>query len=600
MPTNLLARLTETKSLLGKLWHLTKPYWFARDKAEIKLFRLSFHVPERWIAWSLLVVIITASIASVYMSKLFNDWYGRFYDALQHKQAAAYYHELWYFTVLAFIYIVVAVYQIWLQQLLTIRWRRWLTDIYYRDWLSDRTYYRMELTNGGTDNPEQRIQQDVGTFTSQTLSIALGLLSNVMTLVTFSVILWGLSGSLAIPFLGGLEIPGYMFWAALVYAVFGSYLTYWVGRPLVRINFMLERYNADFRFQMSRVREHAESVALYNGEGDETRRLRGAFGRIYQTWWALMTYNKRLMWLTSFYGQAAVVFPFLVGAPRYLAGQIQLGALMQIVSAFGQVQGSLSWFVNSFADLASWKATVDRLTTFADNMAAAKKAQATEHGFDRETGAAGVLSLASAQVRLPEGQVILKDLDLEIDRGDRVVLQGPSGSGKTTLFRVLAGLWPFGSGRIRLPAGARTLFLPQKPYLPTGTLREVLSYPDRPDAHADDNLRQALEAVRLPHLRNRLGDVESWSMTLSPGEQQRLAFARAFLFKPDWIFLDEATSALDDQVEALLYTTLRERLPNATVVSIAHKASVARFHDRRIVIDPATGTVHPQAIGSVA
>jgi putative ATP-binding cassette transporter len=600
MPTNLLSRLTETKSLLGKIWHLARPYWFTRDIAEIKLLWLRFRVPERWIASTLLLVIIAASIASVYISKLFNDWYGRFYDALQNKNADAYYHELLYFSVLAFIYIVIAVYQIWLQQLLTIRWRRWLTDVYYRDWLADRTYYRMELTNGGTDNPEQRMQQDVGTFASQTLSITLGLLSNIMTLGTFSVILWGLSGSFTIPVMGGLEIPGYMFWAALLYAVVGSYLTYWVGRPLVRINFMLERYNADFRFQMSRIREHAESVALYGGERDETRRLRGAFGRIYETWWNLMTYNKRLMWLTSFYGQAAVIFPFLVGAPRYLAGQIQLGALMQIVSAFGQVQGSLSWFVNSFADLASWKATVDRLTTFADNMAAAKQAQMTDRGFDLASTGADALTLAGAQVRLPEGRVILKDLDLEIDRGERVVLQGPSGSGKTTLFRVLAGLWPFGNGRVRLPAGARVLFLPQKPYLPLGSLREVLSYPDRPDSHDDDALKEALQVVQLPHLRDRLGEVESWSMTLSPGEQQRLAFARAFLFRPDWIFLDEATSALDETVEALLYRTLRERLPDATVISITHKPSVLQFHDRRIVIDPATQTLRPAALPAPA
>ena len=317
--------------------------------------------------------------------------------------------------------------------------------------------------------------------------------------------------------------------------------------------------------------------------------------------WSYMGANKRLMWLTTFYGQAAVIFPFLVGAPRYFAGQIQLGALMQIVSAFGQVQDALSWFVSSFADLASWKATVDRLTTFADAMAAAKQAQATDQGFDLSPTGVNALTLDGAQVRLPEGQVILEDLDLEIDRGERVVLQGPSGSGKTTLFRVLAGLWPFGSGRVRLPAGARVLFLPQKPYLPLGSLREVLSYPDRPEAHDDDaGFRAALDLVQLPHLRDRLDDVESWSMTLSPGEQQRLAFARAFLFQPDWIFLDEATSAVDEAVEALLYNALREQLPNATVVSIAHKPSVVRFHDRRIVIDPATRTVRAAAIPAPA
>jgi vitamin B12/bleomycin/antimicrobial peptide transport system ATP-binding/permease protein len=581
MTRKLSSRLAAAHGFLAKLWKLTAPYFWSE---------------ERWSARGLLAIVIGGNVFLVYLSKLLNEWNARFFNALQDKNMEAFWAELRYFVVIALIFIVVAVYRVWFRQMLQIRWRRWLTAVYYRDWLAERTYYRMELTGTSTDNPEQRIEEDCNVFTGQTLVIVLDLLSQILMLVTFTSILWGLSGSITVPIFGGIEVPGYMMWVAVAYAAIGSVLTYKIGRPLVRVNFNLQRYNADFRYRMVRVRENAESIALYRGEPDEERRLAGAFGRIFGTWWDLMRYNKRLTWFTAFYAQAANVFPFIVASPRYFMGEIPLGVLTQTAGAFGQVQGSLSWFVDIWPTLAEWKATIDRLTTFGESMEGTRRATAATSGFVVEHVADGPLRLEDVEVALPNGRILLDHVDLEVRHGDRLVIQGPSGSGKTTLFRVLAGLWPYGRGSIQLPKDARALFLPQKPYLPVGTLRETLCFPDRPDAYDLAAIRDALAATGLEHLAGRLDEERSWSAILSPGEQQRLAVARALLLRPDWLFLDEATSALDETMEAMLYGLLRERLSGATMVSIAHKPSVIAFHDRRLVIDPAARRLRTEPV----
>jgi putative ATP-binding cassette transporter len=582
-----LTRIANAHSFLSKLWVLSKPYWFAEERQVLGLWGYSVSVKEAWIARGLLALIVGLSVAAVYMSKLINAWNARFFNALQDRNAEAFWSELQYWVVLVAILIVALVYRLWLTQLLTIRWRRWLSEVYFRDWLADRTYYRMELTSQGTDNPEQRIEQDCATFAQQTLSISLGLLLQIMTLITFATVLWNLSGSFVLPIFGGIEIPGYMMWAAVLYAMVGSLATYLIGRPLVQVNFQLERYNADFRYRMVRIRENAESIALYRGEADEERRLRSAFGRIFETWWSLMKYNKRLTWLTSFYGQAASIFPFIVAAPQYFAGKIQLGVLTQTADAFAQVQSSLSWFVDTYAQLAAWKAGVDRLTTFSEAMVRAKQ-EAAKTAFEASPQTTPDLTLEGVDVRLPNGALLLQGVDLTIRQGESVLLRGPSGSGKTTLFRVLAGLWPFGHGRIRLPRDARVLFLPQKPYLPMGTLREVLSYPETPGHYTDEACREALEACALEHLVARLDETANWSLVLSGGEAQRLAFARALLYRPNWLFLDEASSALDEPTERRMYALLAQRLAGATVISVAHRPAVEALHARQLVVDPTT------------
>jgi putative ATP-binding cassette transporter len=409
-------------------------------------------------------------------------------------------------------------------------------------------------------------------------------------------VLWELSGGFVLPIFGGITVPGYMMWAAVAYAVAGSWATYVIGRPLVRINFALERYNADFRYRMVRIRENSESIALYHGEPVEQRRLSGAFTRIFATWWAYMKYNKRLTWLTSFYGQAAVIFPYIVAAPQYFAGKIGLGVLTQTADAFGQVQGALSWFVDTYTQLAAWKATIDRLTTFGEAMVTAKRS-AHLTGFVMRPQAKPEVAFDGVDLNLPDGTPLLRNVDLALRQGEAVVLRGPSGSGKTTLFRALAGLWPYGRGRIATPpADARVLFLPQKPYLPIGTLKDALCYPDPSDPVPEQEARDALEACGLWHLARRLNETANWSLVLSGGEQQRLGFARALVYQPDWLFLDEATSALDETAERHMYELLRRRLPHATVVSIAHRSGVVAFHDRQITVDPAGQRVVSEAV----
>ena len=445
----------------------------------------------------------------------------------------------------------------------------------------------MELTRQGADNPEQRIEQDCFNFTKQTLSLTLELILQVMTLVTFAVVLWNLSSDLVLPVFGGLAVPGFLMWVALAYALVGSLATYFVGRPLVRVNFMLERYNADFRYRMTRIRENAESIALYRGERDEGRGLEAAFARVYGTWWANMKYTKRLSWLTNGYRQAVVVLPIVLVAPSYFAGRIAFGVLQQTLDAFDQVQKALSWFVEFYTQLAEWKAVVDRLTGFSEAMVAAKEA-AAQTAFVASPPQPRQLKLEDVEVRLPGGEPLLEHVDVTVQQGESIALVGPSGSGKTTLFRVLAGLWPFGRGRVSLPKDARILFLPQKPYLPIGTLEEALSYPDTAGLHTNEACREILEACAMGHLVPRLDETANWSLVLSGGEQQRLAFARALLYRPDWLFLDEASSALDAPTERRMYELLRQRLPGATVISIAHKPEVVALHRRSVVIDPAS------------
>ena len=578
-----LQRLQTARAFGSKLWVLVRPFWVS---------------DERWPARGLLALLIGLNLGIVYLNVRFNEWYGVFYDALQNKNYAVYQQQLLVFTGLAVAYIIVAVYQIYFRQMLEIRWRRWLTGQYLGDWMSRRAFYRMELKDYGTDNPEQRIQEDMRLLTDNTLRLSLGLLSAVVTLVSFLAILWTLSGPLSVRLARtALTIPGYMVWVAFVYAFFGSLLTHRIGWPLRLINFNQQRFEADFRYRMTRIRENAESIALYGGEHDERRNLDGSFGNIWQNWWRLMRRQKTLTWFTSFYGQAAIIFPFLVGAPRYFSGAIQLGGLIQISSAFGQVQGALSWFIDAYPQLADWRATVDRLTSFGAAIERSGEDAAAKDAILVEQTGTPALEVTGLELAVPTGRVLLKNINERIEAGEKVLISGPSGSGKTTLFRAFAGLWPFGRGTVRIPAAARILFLPQKPYLPLGMLKGAVCYPRDADDVSDATAYEVLDACRLGHLGERLDESANWSLVLSAGEQQRLAFARVLINRPDWIFLDEATSAVDEEMERHLYQVLRERLPNATVISIAHRPTVAAFHQRRLQLEPDRQVITASPIG---
>ncbi|MBI2960897.1 MAG: ABC transporter ATP-binding protein/permease [Betaproteobacteria bacterium] len=570
----------DARTFLGKVWKLTRPYWFSE---------------ERWRARGLLAAILALTLGLVYLAVLFNDWNRQFYNSLEQKNFADFKDLLLYFSFLAAIYITAAVYKIYLTQMLEMRWRVWLTREYVGEWLDKQVYYRMELVNQGTDNPDQRIAEDLRLFTDGTLNLSLGLLTSVVTLASFIAILWNISGPLVF-MLGASEItiPGYMVWAAVLYAVVASVLTHTIGRPLIDLNFQKERREADFRFSMVRLREHAEGVALYRGEEPEQRGLLERFELIRANWWELMRYTKRLTYFTAGYTQIAIIFPFMVAAPRFFAGAITLGGLTQIASAFGEVQGALSWFVNTYATLAGWKASVERLLTFQSALQNAMRETKEAKGIRVAQAAAPALGAEHLDLALPgidgrAGRIILADTSFRIEPGTRVLVTGPSGSGKSTLFRALAGIWPFGRGQVTVPAGARVLFLPQKPYLPIGTLRDAVSFPAPSGAFSDETIRKTLADCRLESFAGRLDEAGNWAMSMSGGEQQRLAIARALLNRPDWLFLDEATSALDEATEAHLYRLMREHLSQATLVSIAHRPAVAAFHDRRFELRPYAG-----------
>ena len=581
----LAAKWIATRQQTQRVWALSKPYFSSEHK---------------WQARSLLLAIVALNLGLVYMNVLFNDWNKLFYDALQDKNATVFWQQLGRFSYLAFAFIVIAVYKFYLTQLLEIRWRAWMTGHYLQRWLSNQAFYRFELsryapgtltgaTSATPDNPDQRIQEDIGQFTGLTLSLSMGLLNSVVTLGSFVGILWTLSGGFTFHFQGSeYVISGFMVWMALLYSAAGSVLTHYIGRPQIALNFQQQKVEADFRHRMVRVREYSESIALDRGETVEHAQLELRFGRVLANYLALIGAQKRLVWFTSFFGQAAVVFPFLVAAPRFFSGAIQLGELMQISSAFGQVQGALSWFVDSYSNLANWRATTDRLTSFeAAFQALAPVAPA-------DPAPAGIAVRGSdLTVALPTGAVLLAHTQLQVAAGDSVLLSGPSGSGKSTLFRTLAGIWPFASGAVE--RAADTMFLPQRPYFPDGPLRDALAYPETASHYADADLQQALVDALLPQLAGQLDRSDAWSQKLSGGEQQRLAFARVLLKKPQWVFADEATSALDAAAEATLYQRLQALVAqrNGGLVSIAHRPGVAAFHQRQWVLEP-------QAAGSAA
>jgi putative ATP-binding cassette transporter len=560
--------LLRTGSFLKRVWRLAAPYW----KSE-----------ERAMAWFLLAAVIGLALGIVYLDVLFNYWNRDFYNALQAKSFPDFKDLLLYFGLLAALIILGSIYRIYLTQMLQMRWRAWLTRAYLDDWMRDRAYYRLELERTATDNPDQRIAEDLNKFTAGTLSLGLGLLTSVVTLVSFAVILWTISGSLEVP-VGGttIVVPGYMLWAAVLYAVVGSVLAHFVGRRLIGLNFVQERYEADFRFTLVRFRENAEGIALYHGEAAEKQALLTRFGAVITNWWQLMQATKRLNAYSYGYAQIAIVFPFVVAAPRYFSGEIDLGTLMQIGTAFASVQGALSWFVSSYSTIAEWKASVDRLLTFHGSLENAQAHERAGDGVHAEPADTREVSVEALDLVLPNGRAIVADAALTLRPGERVLVTGPSGSGKSTLFRALAGIWPYGRGRVRVPRGAKLLFLPQKPYIPIATLRAAVAYPGAPDAFSDEAIRGVLAAVQLDPLAARLDEVGNWSMVLSGGEQQKLAVARALLQRPEWLFLDEATSAMDEATERHVYETIRERLPDATLVSIAHRAAVAEHHARRI------------------
>jgi len=563
-------------STLAIVWRIASPYFYSED---------------RWPGRILLAAVIAIELSIVGINVLLNSWNATFYNALQDKDWNTFIYQLGYFSVLATAYILLAVYQLYLNQWLQIRWRRWLTRTYLDRWLVGANHYRMQLLGDAADNPDQRIAEDVKQFIDAgptgigILPIGLGLLNSIVTLGSFAVILWNLSGAAPLHLFGmAWAIPGYLFWAALLYAIVGTIFTHLVGRPLTVLNYQQQRYEADFRFNLVRVRENSEQIAMLDGEQAERERLLTRFGNVVVNWMAIMSRQKKLTFLTAGYSQVSVVFPFIVVSPAYFAGAIQLGGLMQTASAFGSVQSALSYFVTAYRQLAEWRAVVERLDGFDQSIANARAAATTPPVITLSPGDAKAVGFKDLAVRLPTGMPLVSASNISIKLGEHVLVSGPSGSGKSTLLRALAGVWPFGDGTITVPKDARMMILPQRPYFPIAPLAAAVAYPAEPGSFDASKVAELIATVGLPSLVSRIEEEAHWNRMLSLGEQQRLNIARALLYAPDYLFLDEATASLDEPAEAALYQLLEQTLAGTTIVSIGHRATLAAFHNRRLAL----------------
>ena len=567
-------KFTLSRQFFKDVWYLTKSYWQSEEKKK---------------AFWLLTCIIALTFGVVFMLVQLNTWNNSFYSALQNYDAEKISSELIHFSWLAAIYIILAVYSYYLQQTLILHWRRWLTTRFIDIWLQNKTYYNLQMFGKDTDNPDQRISEDVRQFVEMTLGFAIGILKSLCTFISFVFILYQLSGPLSFSFMGKTwTIHGYMLWASLLYSILGTYITHVVGRKLVKLNFIQQRYEADFRFSMIRLRESAESVAFYRGEAQEGKVFKNRFKLLLDNFWQLVNKQKQLVFLNSGYSQIAIIFPFVVAMNRYLAKEVSLGGLMQVASAFGRVQDSLSYFVDMYSSIAQWQAVVMRLTYFGRHMHEVSQ-QAEQFHVERFATSEAV-SVEQMQVNLPDDAVLLQDINFTLQPGRNVLIKGVSGSGKSTLLRALAGIWPFVTGKINLPKTEELMFIPQKPYIPLGSLREALLYPGKKPL-SDEELLYLLDLCQIGYLRDKLDLVADWSHVLSVGEQQRLAFVRAHIQEPKWLFLDEATSALDEDTEAAMYALLAERLTQTTLVSIGHRSTLNKYHELMLVIDKQTKSV---------
>ncbi len=556
----------EKRNLFRGFWTLFKSYWTSEEKCK---------------AIGLLAVVIGLNLAMVWFLVQINEWYKDFYSALQEYKSESFWDLIGQFTFLAFCYIMIAVYAVYLRQLLQIRWRTWMTKNYLNAWMNGQTYYHLQ---NSTDNPDQRISEDIGSFVNLTLQLIIGFLRQITTLVAFSFVLWELSGEFTLN-LGGTDfiIYGYMFWFSLIYSGVGTFLVHQVGKKLIGLEFDQQKYEADFRFGMMRVRENAESIAFYRGENSEMEGFTARFKNVIENFRRLMTKTKHLNFYVNGYAQIAVIVPLLLAAPRYFSKQIDLGGLMQTVSAFGRVQDALSFFVDSYATLASLGAVINRLDGFTEHVEEVQKVKTKVEKSD-----AAELTISDLNISLPTGKQLLNKLSFSLENSKSLIVTGASGCGKSTLLRTLAGIWAYAEGKISVPQGSKIMFLPQKPYLPLGTLRRALVYPSaEKDAPSDEKLVEVLKAVDLPNLTDKLDVADDWSRILSGGEKQRLAFARVLLAEPNYIFLDEATSALDEPRELEMYQTLKEKLPSVTIISVGHRSTLYQVHDTELKLDGA-------------
>ncbi len=558
-------------STLATIWRLSVPYYRSED---------------RWPGRLLLGAVVAIELSVVAINVALSYWYNAFYTTLQDRNWDSFVKDVLVFCALASVFTVLVVYQNYLNLWLQIRWRRWMTQTYLRQWLNTANHYRMQMLGDSADNPDQRIAEDLQMFVQNTLSIGLGLINSVVSMFSFVVILWTLSEKAPLHLFGvNISIPGYLVWAALIYAVIGTILTHLIGWRLIPLNFKQQRFEADFRFNLVRTRENSEQIAALHGEAAERERLTDRFANVVTNWIAIMKRQKKLTFFTQSFSQAATIFPYLMAGPAYFAGLMQLGDLMQTATAFNSVQTALSYFVTTYQSIAQYQAVVQRLNGFEKAIEAGRAAALTPPVIEvLPADDAKAFTIDQLHVRLPNHEALVDAEHLTLSPGERVLVTGPSGAGKSTLLRAVTGIWPFGSGRVSVPKDAKVMLLPQRPYFPVTTLAAALSYPARIGTFDPARLSEVLTAVGLPQWSARLDEEAHWNRMLSVGEQQRLAVARALLQEPDYLFLDESTASLDEPSEALLYRLMQERLKTTTIVSIGHRSTLGAFHRRRVEV----------------
>jgi len=571
-------------------------YFDSRERGEVVLRGRPFLATrETWIAVAMIVALVLINQAQVAIGVRLSFIRRDYYTALQEMNASEFWRLFLYgFTPWAFVAILSAVVEYVVQSTLIIRWRQWLTLHYVTRWLGGRRHYAMALAGGATDNPDQRIAEDVNRFIDGgdsgygIYSYSILLISKVSSLVSYSIVLWDISSSFTF---GDIAIPGFLFWAALIYATFGTVTTHLIGWPLTTLLFEKQRREADFRFSLARLREYGEQIALLGGENAERATLAQRFGAIVSNYLAIIDRRKKLVSFTATYGQLSIIIPFVLTAPFFFAGTIKLGVMRQAADAFASVESALAFFIDYYVTLSDFRAVLDRLASFD---AAADRADELRAATPTRPAQTRDIKL-DVTLTLPDGRRLVEARRLEFAPGESALLTGPSGSGKSTLFRAVAGIWPYCDGRIEIPADARVMLLPQRPYVPIGSLARAVAYPAEPEAYSRHDIAAALETARLPDFVASLEVESNWGQRLSGGEQQRVAIARALLAKPDWLFLDEATSALDEKLESEIYSVLKERLPRTTIVSIGHRSSLYAFHRRHIAMEPAAdGTFAPR------
>jgi putative ATP-binding cassette transporter len=608
---SILVYLVAQISVVRQITGIADRYFNATERAEAHLWPFRpFTATERRIAVAMVVFLVLINQAEVGTNLRLSFYYRDAYDAIQNRDAAAFWYQVvLVFTPWAFLYIGMQLIEFFVQSILVIRWRRWLTDHFVSRWLQSHTHYRVSLLAQQTDNPDQRIAEDVFRFINGgtdganraygIYDFSIQLIFTVSTFVSFAILLWTMSEKFTLPGTD-IRVPGFLFWVAVTYALGGTLITHLIGRPLIRIYFERQHMEADFRFSLARLREYSEQIALLAGEGAEMNMIGQRFGALIANFFALVYRRIRVLAFTQTFGQVSGIIPSVLTAPFFFAGTIQLGDMTQTTDAFSKVSEALTFFIDYYTQLANFKSVVDRLSSFDDAIEQARALEAA--GPERRPAPAGVaqIGLEKVDIALPDGRHIVAAKDLTFARGENVLLSGPSGSGKSTLFRAISGIWPYGEGRIRIPEGATVMVVPQKPYIPIAPLRTAVTYPAQPGTYGDDAIVQALRDAHLGSLVGQLDREDVWSQRLSGGEQQRIALARALLMRPDWLLLDESTSALDENLEAEMYATLAAHLPKTTVISIGHRSTLAAFHRRRLDMTPEGDHFTPRDVARIA